>query len=95
MVDNLQNNRGPGNWLFVTYNPLRAIGPIKGFLTVAKDFYTVVRPERNSKGESVTHTVANFPSQNIAYVINEWYFKESEPERGRNSAEDIPETEQE
>ena len=64
--DNNVHERGHGKWLLHVYNPCVSVGPIEGFLTVGKDFHTIMAEDK----AGVKFTVASFPSQNVAYVLN-------------------------
>ena len=64
--DNNIQERGRGEWLFQVYNPCIEVGPISGMLTVGKDFH-MITVDDNLGGRI---TIASFPSQNVAYVLN-------------------------
>jgi hypothetical protein len=78
-MSNEIGDRGPGRWTIVTYNPLRAIGPIRGFLTVAKDFHQVYVFVDKPDGRKERRTIFNCSSLNVAYALNENFFKEKYP----------------
>lgn len=64
--DNSIHERGYGKWLLHVYNPSVSVGPIEGILTVGKDFHTIMNEDSGGK----QFTIASFPSQNVAYVLN-------------------------
>jgi hypothetical protein len=69
-TDNNIHERGIGKWAFVVYNPGHLVGPIDGYLAVGKDFHTVYLVDKDTAARV---TIANIPSQNVAYVLNTRY----------------------
>lgn len=68
MADNLNLDRGYGNWHFHIYQPIlgEEIGPYKGYLEVSKDFHVIYAKTSNDK----KYFIASIPSPNVAYVYN-------------------------
>jgi hypothetical protein len=96
MPDNTIGERGPGLWTIITYKPLRAVGPIQGFLKIGRDFHTIIVEGLAKNGVKVERTVFNCSSLNVAYVVNEKFFKEdysdgmSETKLSESNALELP-----
>ena len=75
-MSNVIGDRGPGRWTIVTYNPLRAIGPIRGFLDVDQKFHTIYHFVKNKQGHTEKRHIFTCSSLNVAYAVNENFFKE-------------------